>query len=103
MGHRSRPNTRNRCTRNTRTPSTEASPAWRIARRRAARDGTVNLSRTPYSGRREFLMDAIPDWFQHLYESTGLNFSVFYDAYDWDRYLNGLKMTLYPQRHHHPR
>lgn len=39
-------------------------------------------------------MDAIPEWFRHLYESTGLNFTVFYDAYDWDRYLNGVKMTL---------
>ena len=39
-------------------------------------------------------MDAIPDWFKQLYESTGLNFTVFYDAYDWDRYVQGLKMTL---------
>ena len=39
-------------------------------------------------------MDAIPDWFKELYESTGLNFTVFYDAYDWNRYVNGLKMTL---------
>jgi polar amino acid transport system permease protein len=39
-------------------------------------------------------MDAIPDWFQRLYESTGLNFSVFYDPYDWNRYVDGLKMTL---------
>jgi polar amino acid transport system permease protein len=39
-------------------------------------------------------MDAIPDWFRELYQSTGLNFTVFYDAYDWNRYLNGLKMTL---------
>jgi polar amino acid transport system permease protein len=39
-------------------------------------------------------MDAISDWFQRLYESTGLNFSVFYDPYDWNRYVDGLKMTL---------
>jgi polar amino acid transport system permease protein len=39
-------------------------------------------------------MDAIPDWFKQLYESTGLNFTVFYDAYDWERYVQGLKMTL---------
>src|ERR1700749_1762572 len=39
-------------------------------------------------------MDAIPDWFRRFYESTGFNFSVFYDAYDWDRYVHGLKMTL---------
>ena len=39
-------------------------------------------------------MDAIPDWFRRLYESTGLNFTVFYDSYDWNRYVSGLKMTL---------
>lgn len=39
-------------------------------------------------------MQAIADWFQRLYETTGLNFSVFYDAYDWGRYFSGLKMTL---------
>ena len=39
-------------------------------------------------------MEAIPDWFQRLYESTGLNFTVFYDSYDWHRYVSGLKMTL---------
>ena len=36
-------------------------------------------------------MQAIGNWFQRLYETTGLNFSVFYDAYDWDRYFAGLK------------
>ncbi|GJE41010.1 amino acid ABC transporter permease [Methylobacterium soli] len=40
-------------------------------------------------------MDVIPDWFQRLYESTGLNFTVFYDSYDFQRYLNGLKTTLF--------
>jgi len=39
-------------------------------------------------------MQAIPDWFQRLYESTGLNFTVFYDSYDWNRYVDGLRMTL---------
>ena len=39
-------------------------------------------------------MDAIPDWFRELYQSTGLNFTVFYDAYDWNRYVQGVKMTL---------
>ncbi|KAB1070814.1 amino acid ABC transporter permease [Methylobacterium planeticum] len=39
-------------------------------------------------------MNVIPDWFKSLYEAIGLNFSVFYDPYDWDRYLDGLKMTL---------
>jgi polar amino acid transport system permease protein len=40
-------------------------------------------------------MDVIRNWFQELYDSTGLNFSVFYDAYDWNRYVGGLKMTLF--------
>jgi polar amino acid transport system permease protein len=39
-------------------------------------------------------MDAIQDWFKRLYDTTGLNFTVFYDAYDWHRYLDGVKMTL---------
>jgi polar amino acid transport system permease protein len=39
-------------------------------------------------------MDVIPHWFQRLYETTGLNFSVFYDSYDWYRYLGGLRTTL---------
>lgn len=39
-------------------------------------------------------MDVIPAWFQNLYETTGLNFTVFYDPYDWNRYVNGLKTTV---------
>jgi polar amino acid transport system permease protein len=39
-------------------------------------------------------MDVIPHFFQHLYETTGLNFSVFYDSYDWYRYLAGVRTTL---------
>lgn len=39
-------------------------------------------------------MHAVPDWFQRLYDTTGLNFSVFYDSYDWNRYVSGLRMTL---------
>jgi polar amino acid transport system permease protein len=39
-------------------------------------------------------MEAIPDWFRRLYETTGLNFTVFYDSYDWHRYVDGLRMTL---------
>jgi polar amino acid transport system permease protein len=39
-------------------------------------------------------MDAIPHFFQRLYETTGYNFSVFYDSYDAARYLAGLRMTL---------
>ncbi|MEH3148654.1 MAG: amino acid ABC transporter permease [Methylobacterium frigidaeris] len=40
-------------------------------------------------------MGLVPDWFQQIYESTGYNFTVFYDSYDWNRYLNGLRMTLF--------
>jgi polar amino acid transport system permease protein len=39
-------------------------------------------------------MDAISHWFQRLYESTGFNFSVFYDPYDWNRYVDGVRMTV---------
>lgn len=39
-------------------------------------------------------MDVIPHFFQRLYETTGLNFSVFYDSYDWYRYLAGVRTTL---------
>lgn len=39
-------------------------------------------------------MQVIPDWFRRLYETTGLNFTIFYDSYDGDRYLGGLKVTL---------
>ncbi|MFE1599520.1 amino acid ABC transporter permease [Methylobacterium sp. ID0610] len=39
-------------------------------------------------------MSGIADWFQRLYETTGFNFTVFYDPYDWGRYLGGLRMTL---------
>ena len=40
------------------------------------------------------MIDAIQAWFRRLYETTGLNFTVFYDPYDWDRYVGGLRMTL---------
>jgi polar amino acid transport system permease protein len=39
-------------------------------------------------------MEVIPHWFQRLYETTGYNFSVFYDPYDTARYLAGVRMTL---------
>lgn len=40
------------------------------------------------------MTDTIKLWFQNLYEATGYNFTIFYDPYDWDRYINGLKTTL---------
>lgn len=40
------------------------------------------------------MIEAVASWFQRLYEATGLNFTVFYDSYDWGRYVAGLRMTL---------
>lgn len=40
-------------------------------------------------------MDLVAEWFQRLYDTTGLNFSVFYDPYDRDRYFRGLWTTVY--------
>lgn len=40
-------------------------------------------------------MDVIADLFQRLYETTGLNFNVFYDPFDRSRYLRGLWTTIY--------
>ena len=40
------------------------------------------------------MIEAAQSWFQRLYETTGLNFTVFYDSYDWGRYVAGLRMTL---------
>lgn len=39
-------------------------------------------------------MDVIAAWFKRLYETTGFNFSVFYDPYDWQRYAHGVKTTV---------
>ncbi len=40
------------------------------------------------------MSEAIQAWFQRLYETTGFNLTVFYDPYDWNRYVGGLRMTL---------
>ncbi len=40
-------------------------------------------------------MKAIPDWFQALYDRTGINFTVFYDGYDFHRFAVGVGMTLF--------
>ena len=40
------------------------------------------------------MIATIQAWFQQLYETTGFNFTVFYDPYDWGRYVAGLRMTL---------
>jgi polar amino acid transport system permease protein len=40
-------------------------------------------------------MDAIYNWFAALNEHHGINLTVFYDAYDRERFFNGLLMTLW--------
>ncbi len=38
-------------------------------------------------------MERIADWFRWLYEAHGINLSLFYDAYDGERFLAGLATT----------
>lgn len=40
-------------------------------------------------------MDFVADWFRHLYDTTGINLTIVYDAYDRQRFLSGLGMTIY--------
>lgn len=40
-------------------------------------------------------MDLVADLFQRLYDTTGLNFTVFYDPYDRARFAQGLWTTIY--------
>lgn len=40
-------------------------------------------------------MDTIYNWFAHIYQQYGINFSVFYDSYDRERFVDGLAMTLW--------
>jgi polar amino acid transport system permease protein len=40
-------------------------------------------------------MQEIADWFRSLYETTGLNFTIFYDPYDATQFVNGVGMTIY--------
>jgi polar amino acid transport system permease protein len=40
-------------------------------------------------------MDFVAELFQRLYDTTGLNFSVFYDPFDRTRFLRGLWTTIY--------
>jgi polar amino acid transport system permease protein len=39
-------------------------------------------------------MNFIAAWFSHLNDTTGINFSIFYDPYDRARFLHGLWLTL---------
>ncbi len=35
----------------------------------------------------------LAEWFQQLYDKTGWNFTIFYDAFEQERFLSGLWMT----------
>lgn len=39
-------------------------------------------------------MDIIAAWFKHLYETTGVNLTIFYDPFDRARFLDGLLVTF---------
>lgn len=40
------------------------------------------------------MLDIIAPTFRRLYETTGLNFNVFYDRYEYDRFLTGASNSL---------
>lgn len=40
------------------------------------------------------MFDLIAPFFEHLYETTGWNFVVFYDPYEYDRFLRGAAISL---------
>lgn len=40
-------------------------------------------------------MDLVADWFRTLYDTTGINLTIVYDAYDRQRFLSGLGMTVF--------
>ncbi|MGF1528017.1 MAG: amino acid ABC transporter permease [Candidatus Competibacterales bacterium] len=40
-------------------------------------------------------MDAFFEWFRWLYDTTGINLPIFYDAFDRGRFLDGLLMTVW--------
>lgn len=40
------------------------------------------------------MLDIIAPYFRRLYETTGLNFTPFYDQYDWDRFTHGMWTSL---------
>src|SRR5579871_5236229 len=39
-------------------------------------------------------MQAIWDWFRRLNDATGINLTIFYDAFDRARFASGLLMTI---------
>jgi polar amino acid transport system permease protein len=40
------------------------------------------------------VLDIIAPYFRRLYETTGLNFNVFYDRYEYDRFMTGASNSL---------
>ncbi len=40
------------------------------------------------------MLDTIAPYFRSLYERTGLNFIVFYDPYEYGRFVNGMSISL---------
>ncbi|MGU3496516.1 amino acid ABC transporter permease [Xanthobacteraceae bacterium A53D] len=40
-------------------------------------------------------MDLVAEWFRQLYETTGINLTIVYDAYDRQRFISGVGMTIY--------
>ncbi len=40
------------------------------------------------------ILPAIAGWFSHLNETTGINFTVFYDPFDGARFLQGIWVTI---------
>lgn len=40
------------------------------------------------------MLDLIAPLFEHLYETTGINFTPFYEQYDWERLLVGMSVTV---------
>ena len=40
------------------------------------------------------MLDLIAPFFQRLYETTGLNFTPFYESYDWNRLLDGMWVSV---------
>ncbi|HDZ73321.1 MAG TPA: amino acid ABC transporter permease [Aurantimonas coralicida] len=40
------------------------------------------------------MLQSVADWFRELNETTGLNFTVFYDAYDAANFFDGILVTI---------
>lgn len=40
------------------------------------------------------MLEIIAPYFRQLYEETGINFSPFYDTYDWERFTSGMWVSL---------